>query len=1367
LKVNPSGKRRAISGILASVIFFSMLFSAGLGFILFTFNSYNNYDRAQVGALQAAQAKSLEGLQLRSCDTTAFKLPANPPYTPPGCSVGSDVGVWVQNIGSAAVSIVGMWVYDSVANTIVISPTNTHGAFASPYAIGSGAAITIDIGQSLGSSNYAITFLTGLGNQFTATYPPPLLPNSGPSISLNPPYGPVGTTVTITGTGFAAASTITLKFDSATMTSACPSPGLCLSPASVTTTAAGGFTAHFTVPTTSDGPHAVQATDASANAASAVFTVTAPTLALSPNSGPVLTAVDITGTSFTPSSTVSLTFQGSSWGSCGTDAAGNIGSPCSFAVPGSAATGFNTVTGTDLAGLRATAIFDVTTSSTSPLPAITINPLVGLIGTTVTISGIQFAASKLMTFTFDGAALTTVPASVTTTAGGAFPSSGTVTFTVPAAIAGPHTVRATDASSNTATALFTVAVPAITINPVEGPVGTVVTVTGANFAPTSGMTFRFDAVVLTTVPPSVTTNAGGSFSGITSAVPASASGPHSVTATDSSGNAAVAIFTSIAPAIVLTPISGVNGAVVTVTGTNFAASKTVTFTWDGSPLTTVPASVTTTAGGAFPSSGTVTFTTPSSASAGPHTVTATDASGGTASAIFTINCATSTTCVAASAFGLGYISFDFNTFQFYTGSTCTVGNYPATGCQLTSQGLAYTIPQAYDGGYLAFSVQFKNVDPNGRTLIFDDQSIMQAAVLCESSGCGSITTPVWKIGTVNSANQVQAWNGSISLKFGQTKTFWFIHDASGSPGFGKSCAGGTCFYETPIFFDVHGTICATPPCGTTFGENLPFTTMYWPTSATPGIILSPISGIYGTVVTVTGSGYASTSTITIKYDGVTQTTTPATVTTSATGTFSATFTVPDSTAGSHTVSATDASSNTASAAYTLTMGIVLNPVSGHVGTIVTVAGSGYAATSTITIKYDGVVQSTTPATVNSSAFGSFSATFTVPASTAGSHTVSATDASSNTASAFFTVTPSISLAPASGNVGSSVTVTGAGFASTSTTTLKYNGVTQTTIPATITTNAAGGFSASFNVPPLSVGANTVTATDVSANTASATFTVTKALEPNVNSQKINTVGSVTSTTLTISTNTGSDLIYACEYTENSGLTYTISDTALSTWTSRHAALSNAHANSGEMQCWYAIPANALANDVITFGSSAASGGTMVVVMSVTGVNTVTPFDPGVASAITNQGHATSTSGTGMTTTNANDVIIGIVGTSANRVISTSAGFTSDSTISAVPSGAAEYQVVASTGTYTPTFSWPSADYFVTFADAIDPPAQASNVAAAGAPASANWLNLAPSFMLIALLGVSEISRPAMSGGRPVSKENYHQHPSRRFSISRT
>jgi chitobiase/beta-hexosaminidase-like protein/Big-like domain-containing protein len=92
-----------------------------------------------------------------------------------------------------------------------------------------------------------------------------------------------------------------------------------------------------------------------------------------------------------------------------------------------------------------------------------------------------------------------------------------------------------------------------------------------------------------------------------------------------------------------------------------------------------------------------------------------------------------------------------------------------------------------------------------------------------------------------------------------------------------------------------------------------------PCGSPPAISLNPTSGPVGTVVTVTGSNYPPSSNVAVTYDGTAVTTTPPTVTTNPSGAFSATFAVPSSSPGTHTVSATSGSSS-GSAPFTVTGG---------------------------------------------------------------------------------------------------------------------------------------------------------------------------------------------------------------------------------------------------------------------------------------------------------------------------------------------------------------------------------------------------------------------------------------------------------------
>src|SRR2546425_4981266 len=107
---------------------------------------------------------------------------------------------------------------------------------------------------------------------------------------------------------------------------------------------------------------------------------------------------------------------------------------------------------------------------------------------------------------------------------------------------------------------------------------------------------------------------------------------------------------------------------------------------------------------------------------------------------------------------------------------------------------------------------------------------------------------------------------------------------------------------------------------------------------------------------------------------------------------------------------TSSPSNTGSAT-TLTPippSILINPTTGPAGSTIAVSGNTFLSNSAVTISYDGAAVTTNPGAITTDSSGSFTATFTEPAPSTGSHTVIAKDAASGLASAQFPVTSTTS-----------------------------------------------------------------------------------------------------------------------------------------------------------------------------------------------------------------------------------------------------------------------------------------------------------------------------------------------------------------------
>jgi hypothetical protein len=180
--------------------------------------------------------------------------------------------------------------------------------------------------------------------------------------------------------------------------------------------------------------------------------------------------------------------------------------------------------------------------------------------------------------------------------------------------------------------------------------------------------------------------------------------------------------------------------------------------------------------------------------------------------------------------------------------------------------------------------------------------------------------------------------------------------------------------------------------------------------------------------------------------------------------------------------------------------VSLSPTSGPVGTVVTISGSGFPDNATITATLAGVavtLSGTTTTTASGGIPTSTPPTFTIPStapgSLAGTQLVVVTAGGQSAPAVTFTVVPSITLNPTSGKKGSSITITGNGFAANSTLTVTFNGTSTpwTSNGGNETTNANGVIpaNAAINSGTEGAGSYTVTVTDAAGNSASATYSL--------------------------------------------------------------------------------------------------------------------------------------------------------------------------------------------------------------------------------------------------------------------------------------
>jgi hypothetical protein len=169
---------------------------------------------------------------------------------------------------------------------------------------------------------------------------------------------------------------------------------------------------------------------------------------------------------------------------------------------------------------------------------------------------------------------------------------------------------------------------------------------------------------------------------------------------------------------------------------------------------------------------------------------------------------------------------------------------------------------------------------------------------------------------------------------------------------------------------------------------------------TAGISIDKSAGFVGDTVTMTGSRFAAYEKgVQILFDDQTVVTD---IKADAHGEWEASFPVPDMPTGMYSVTAEGEQTkqeDVGELSFEIEPDIALSPTEGHVGTNLTVAGHGFAASEDVNIMYDGGTVETT----KTNGQGSFEVSFPAPESQYGEHQVAAGYAGENHASAIFSM----------------------------------------------------------------------------------------------------------------------------------------------------------------------------------------------------------------------------------------------------------------------------------------------------------------------------------------------------------------------------
>ena len=877
--------------------------------------------------------------------------------------------------GGVVVTVGGI-VSNSSTFTVTVAPTLTN---VSPTSGPVGTAVTIagtNFGASQGSSTVKFNGTTATPTSWSSTsimVPVPSGATSGNVVvtvaglasnglpftvaphltNLSPSSGPIATAVTIAGSNFGAtqgSSTVRFNGTTATPTS--------WSSTSIVVTVPSGATS---------GNVVVTVGGVASNGLPYTVAVAPSLTSLTPTGGPIGTAVTITGTNFgatQSSSTVKFN---------GTTATPTSWSATSIVVPvpNGATTGNVVVT---VSGLASNGL-----PYAVPPTLTNLSPNSGPVGTSITVTGTNFGATKgSSTITFSGTSATPTSWSMTS-----------IVVPVPAGTTtGNVVVTVGGVASNGLPYTVTVAPSLTSVAPASGPVGTSITITGANFGATKGSsTVKFNG---TTGTPTSWSNTS-----IVVPVPNSATTGNVVVTVGGLTSNGLPYTVTVAPSLTsLSPTSGVVGTSVTINGANFGSTKgSSTVTFNGTTAT--PTSW---------SSTSIVVPVPNGATTGNVVVTV----GGVASngLPYTVAVAPTLTSLTPTGGSIG------------TAVTITGTNFGATqGSSTVKFNGTTATPTSWSATSIVVPV------PNGAST----GNVVVTVAGLASNGLPYAVTPTLTNLSPNS--------GPVGTSITVTGTNFGATKGSSTISFNGTTATPTSWSMTSIVVPV--------PSGATSGNvvvtvggvatnGLPFTV-----TVAPGLTsLSPTNGPIGTSITISGANFGATKgSSTVKFNGTTATPTSWSNT-------SIVVPVPNSaTTGNVVVTVGGLASN--GLPYTVTVApslTSLSPTSGVVGTSVTINGTNFGSTKgSSTVTFNGTAA--TPTTWSSTRI-----VVPVPAgASTGSVVVTVNGLASNSLPYTVLIAPSVtSVNPSSAQAGAVVTIAGAHFGATKgSSTVTFNGTPAT------------------------------------------------------------------------------------------------------------------------------------------------------------------------------------------------------------------------------------------------------------------------------------------------------------------------------------
>ncbi len=1159
---------------------------------------------------------------------SGFTYVATPTVTTVTPNTGSTVGSTSVTITGTNFVTGATVTFGTAAATSVVVVSSTSITAKTPAGSAGAVTVTVTVSGQSGSLASGYTYVT------TPTVTS-VAPNSGSTAG--------GTAVTITGTNFATGATVTFGTVAATSV-------VVVSSTSITAKTPAGSAGAVTVTVTVSGQ--------SGSLASGYTYVATPTVtSVAPNTGSTGggTAVTITGTNFATGATVTF----------GTAAATSVVVVSSTSITaktpaGSAGAVTVTVTVSGQSG-SLTNGFTYAAIPTVTSVAPNSGPVAG--GTAVTITGTNFATGA--TVTFGTAAATNV----------VVVSSTSITATTPAGSAGAvtATVTVSGQSGSLANGYTYVGVPTVTsVSPNSGATtgGTAVTITGTKFA--TGATVTFGTAAATNVVVASSTS-------ITATTPAGSAGAVTVTVTNTgaqSGSLANGFSYVVATAITYVqsadadPQTPQTSVPVTFSAAQVAGDLNVVVVgWNDSTATV--SAVTDKSGNTY------------TRAVGPTILTGVESQ----SIYYAKN-------IVAAAAGTNIVTVTFSTAAVYPDIRILEysgadPNNPvdvtaaSSGNSATSSSGAVTTTNATDLIFGANLVQTVTSGPGTgftkRILSSPDADIAEDEMVT-TTGSYSATAPLSSGQWIMQMVAFRTPSGGTSAP-----TVTSVTPNSGATAGGTAvtitgtnfATGATVTFGTAAATNVvvvsSTSITATSPAGsagavtvtvTVSGQSGSVASGYTYVAAPTVMSIAPNTGSTGggTAVTITGTNFATGGTVTFGTAAATNVVVVNSTTITATA--------PAGSAGAVTVKVT-VGSQSGSLTNGFTYAVVpavtsVSPNSGPVagGTAVTITGTNFAAGATVTFG--------TAAATNVVVVSSTSITATTPAGSAGAVTVKVTvgGQSGSLASGFTYIgTPTVTgVAPNTGSTlgGTAVTITGTNFAAGATVALGIAAATNVVV--------ASSTSITATTPAGSVGAVTVTITNLGNQSGSlaAAFTYSTAAPTApgslsaIDAGPAPTVAAVqgyynssflTSHTTASFNSTGGNMIVLFAGS-HSGVTLTPSDNFGNTWIPIGGP-TNAGTTMGfglRGQLWYVQNPTVGSGHTITMSLSFAQPLVMSIIV-VQGANVASPLDAVSLIGSDNLTQTTSVVSPSITTSQANDLLIGFAKVSSGVTFLPGTGFT--------------------------------------------------------------------------------------------------------------